>query len=321
MSADNINLMPENLRQDEQSLLAKQSKQPAPNILSTPTANTSPVPDDPSGSTGDSWLHKVFEQKPNTTPVEPMSAETKTPEPEFIAPPVAAINSMPSAPAREDNSGFKLDSQINTETNESGFHQPEKIIRARFVEDASGVDLVPQLSKVKSWKQIGSLMVITLIASLGVIVVFYFGLLTWNTRLTSIGQRTNENIKNTENALAKFEDSVKRINDTGQEIQRVYDLLNKHIYWTNFFALLEKYTLPEVKFSGFAATNNGALTLNATAPDYATMAKQLKILQTERAKEFVTEVDISGGTKSDTGVSFSVALVLNPDLFYYQTNK
>lgn len=296
MPADNINLMPENLRQDEQSLLAKKNNQPAPNVLSTPTANVTPVASDPSGGTGDSWLHTVF-----------------TPEP--------AVAPMPVAQAREDTSGFKLADQVASAANESGFHQPEKIVRARFVEDASGVDLVPQLSKVKSWKQIGSLMIITLIASLGVLVVFYFGLLTWNTRLTSIGQRTNENIKNTESALAKFEDSVKRINATGQEIQRVYDLLNKHIYWTNFFALLEKYTLPEVKFSGFAATNNGALTLNATAPDYATMAKQLKILQTDQAKEFVTEVDISGGTKSETGVSFSVALVLNPDLFYYQTNK
>ncbi len=294
MSADNINLMPENLRQDEQNLLAKQNNQPAPNVLSTPTANAQPVTNDSSGRTGDSWLHTVF------TPA-PVSADSPL-------------------PAKEDNSGFKLDTQVAAD-NTGGFHQPEKIIRARFVEDASGVDLVPQLSKVKSWKQIGSLMIITLIASSGVLVVFYFGLLTWNTRLTSIGQKTSENIQSTENALVKFEDSVKRINDTGQEIQRIYDLLNKHIYWTNFFALLEKYTLPEVQFSGFAATNSGALTLNATAPDYATMAKQLKILQTENAKEFVTEVDISGGTKSDVGVTFSVALVLNPDLFYYQENK
>ena len=297
MLADNINLMPENLRQDEQSLLAKKNNQPAPNVLSTP-APTLESNTDLSGSGSNSWFQNTnSSQKP------------VTPEPVPVA--------IPETQIREDTSGFKLAGQVT----EGGFHQPEKIVRARFVEDASGVDLVPQLSKVKSWKQIGSLMIITLTASLGVLVVFYFGLLTWNTRLTSIGQRTNDNIKNTESALAKFEDSVKRINATGQEIQRVYDLLNKHIYWTNFFFLLEKYTLPEVSFSGFAASNNGALTLNATAPDYATMAKQLKILQTDQAKEFVTEVDISGGTKSDTGVSFSVALVLNPNLFYYQTNK
>ena len=298
MPNDNINLMPENLRQDEQSLLAKKNNQPAPNVLSTPMSNTAPVTNDPSGSAGDSWLHK-------SPPVAAVVNEIKTLEPQV----------------REDNCCFKLASQTAAVTNGGAFHQPEKIIRARFVEDASGVDLVPQLSKVKSWKQIGSLAVITLVAALGIVVVFWFGLLTWNTSLTSIGQRTNENIQDTENALAKFEDSVKRINETGQEIQRVYDLLNKHIYWTNFFALLEKYTLPEVKFSGFAATNSGALTLNATAPDYATMAKQLKILQTEQAKEFVTEVDISGGTKNDMGVTFSISLVLNPDLFYYQTNK
>lgn len=320
MPADNINLMPENLRQDEQSLLAKKNNQPAPNVLSTPMANTAPIADDPSGSSsGDSWLQTILHKNTPEVPVAPTVSETKVPE--FIAPPVVAINSMSPAPVREDTSGFKLASQVTSAANGSGFHQPEKIIRARFVEDASGVDLVPQLSKIKSWQQIGSLIVIALVASLGVVVVFWFGLLTWNTHLTSIGQKTTENIQNTENALLEFEDSVKRINDTGQEIQRVYDLLNKHIYWTNFFVLLEKYTLAEVKFSGFAATNGGALTLNATAPDYATMAKQLKILQTEVAQEFVTEVDISGGTKSETGVAFSVALVLNPDLFYYQTNK
>lgn len=321
MSVNNINLMPENLRQDEQSLLAKKNDQPAPNILSTPMANTTPVANDSSGSTGDSLLHKFFNKSTPKEPVIATASEIKISEPEIPTPPVATISSIPQTQIKEDNSDFKLAGQAISVTNDTSFHQPEKIVRARFVEDAGGVDLVPQLSKVKSWKQISSLLVITLIASLGVVVVFYFGLLTWNTRLTSINQRTNENIKNTENALVKFEDSVKRINATGQEIQRVFDLLNKHIYWTNFFALLEKYTLPEVSFSGFAATNNGALTLNATAPDYATMAKQLKILQTEKAKEFVTEVDISGGTKSEAGVSFSVALVLNPDLFYYQTNQ
>ncbi len=301
MPEDNINLMPEDLRKAEQTILSKQNSQAAPNILSTPTANQGASVDQPSGDTGDSWLHKVF--TPNSQPLETTPVETTAPQ------------------SAGDNSGFKLAEQGLGDVNNSGFHQPEKIIRARFVEDASGVDLVPQLSKVKSWKQIGSLAVITLLASAGVVVVFYFGLLTWNSRLTIIGEQTKENIQITENALAEFEESVKRINNTGQEIQRVYDLLNKHIYWTNFFALLEKYTLPEVRFSGFAATNSGTLTLNANAPDYATMAKQLKILQTDNAKEFVTEVEISGGTKSDTGVNFSVSLVLNPDLFYYQTNQ
>ncbi len=301
MPEDNINLMPEDLRKAEQTILSKQNSQAAPNILSTPNASPEALADQPSGDTGDSWLHKVF--TPNSQPLETTPVQTTAPQ------------------STGDNSGFKLAEQGLGDVNNSGFHQPEKIIRARFVEDASGVDLVPQLSKVKSWKQIGSLAVITLLASAGVVVVFYFGLLTWNSRLTIIGEKTKENIQITENALVEFEESVKRINNTGQEIQRVYDLLNKHIYWTNFFALLEKYTLPEVRFSGFAATNSGTLTLNANAPDYATMAKQLKILQTENAKEFVTEVEISGGTKSDTGVNFSVSLVLNPDLFYYQTNQ
>lgn len=301
MPEDNINLMPEDLRKAEQTILSKQNSQAAPNILSTPKASPEALADQPSGDTGDSWLHKVF--TPNSQPLETTQVDTTAPQ------------------STGDNSGFKLAEQGLGDVNNSGFHQPEKIIRARFVEDASGVDLVPQLSKVKSWKQIGSLAVITLLASAGVVVVFYFGLLTWNSRLTIIGEQTKENIQITENALADFEESVKRINNTGKEIQRVYDLLNKHIYWTNFFALLEKYTLPEVRFSGFAATNSGTLTLNANAPDYATMAKQLKILQTDNAKEFVTEVDISGGTKSEAGVNFSVSLVLNPDLFYYQTNQ
>jgi hypothetical protein len=48
------------------------------------------------------------------------------------------------------------------------------------------------------------------------------------------------------------------------------------------------------------------------------VAKQLKVLQQEEASEFITEVNISSASASDAGVSFSISLTLNTDLFYYQ---
>lgn len=298
---DNINLMPEDLRKMEQDVLSKQNIQSAPNALSQPNKKQVLLDAELSGSSGDSWLQKTFSpEQANPVPVAEKVAEAPSP----------LLN-------KEETSGF----QLNEQKVAGEFHQPEKIVRARFMDEESGVDLVPQLSKVKSWKQISSLMILALVASLGVVVVFYFGLLTWDGRLKALSSALREDIIETEKSLLTFQDSVQRINDTGKEIERVYDLLNKHIYWTNFFTLLEKYTLAEVTFAGFAAANNGALTLNATAPDFQSMAKQLKILQTEEAKEFVSSVDISGGTQAETGVNFSMSLVLNPNLFYYQTDK
>jgi hypothetical protein len=357
MAQNNINLMPEDLRSKEESVKAKakdQNLQPdlsVPNLqpeapeaelsgakskksfwskFSKPKKVKEPSPvaeegefkplpkletDNQSDDVSAGDLKDIFEKTEPAAPTKPQPVPTPEQKPEA------------QAPATNNNQGFSLDVQPQTqpeapevkEDEDKKFHQPTKRIRAKFVESGMGVDLVPTSAKVKSWKQISTFIIISFIASVGLIVVFYFGLLTVDTSFNSTKTNTLAEIENIKSQLLDFQEISEEINNTGNDIATVLDLLNKHVYWTNFFDLLEEYTLDNVYYTGFASSNNGALTLAATAPDYYSVAKQLKILQQEEASEFITDVDISSASASDSGVDFSISLTLNPGLFYYQT--
>ncbi len=52
-------------------------------------------------------------------------------------------------------------------------------------------------------------------------------------------------------------------------------LLDRHVYWTNFFKFLENYTLPEVYFNNFSGDINGNYVLDSRTTNYDNIAKQL----------------------------------------------
>lgn len=328
MAADNINLMPEDLRQKEEKLNSASSQAGQPE-LRMPQIEENEI--DTSNLSGGhvSWMAK-FADRLHQKDVEQSSAtlnplpniskpiEAKIEEPQFTEPKI--VTPIENAPVKMSTNGFELqESKVDKLSSE--FHQPEKNLHARFIDTAEGVDLVPSSTKVKSWKQISSLAIAAAVAAAGIVLVFYFGLLTMMARLSSSETQMVNNIAAIEAKLLSFEKISTEINDLGKEIKLIYEALGKHVYWTNFFSLLEKYTLTEVHYGGFSAANNGALTLDATAPDYYTVAKQLKILQTEEASEFVSAVNISSASLTEFGVSFAIEFTLNPNLFYYQTIK
>lgn len=101
--------------------------------------------------------------------------------------------------------------------------------------------------------------------------------------------------------------------------QTMQALLNRHIYWTKFFAKLERYTDPEVAFNGsFSGDIKGTMTLQASAKDYRAMARQMLIFK--EAKDFVTlsvttSASVSQSADSNAHVVFGVQLTLVPDIF------
>jgi hypothetical protein len=109
-----------------------------------------------------------------------------------------------------------------------------------------------------------------------------------------------------------------------KQIDSVSQLLDTHIYWSQFLTYLERYTLSNVYYKDLAATKAGSVSLSATAVDLATLANQYSILQS--ASEFVESVTIDSAVsaQSNTGegddendaVDFNISLNINPDIFY-----
>ncbi|MFA6393920.1 MAG: hypothetical protein WCW25_03570 [Patescibacteria group bacterium] len=104
-------------------------------------------------------------------------------------------------------------------------------------------------------------------------------------------------------------------------------LLDRHVYFTNFFNFLEKNTLEGVFYSDFIGDNRGSYMLNAVARDFKNIARQIEIL---RADPLVKEVASTGGEYAEggeksrngssktpaAGASFKLSLQLEKNIFY-----
>ncbi|MFH1534832.1 MAG: hypothetical protein ABIF80_02505, partial [Patescibacteria group bacterium] len=108
-----------------------------------------------------------------------------------------------------------------------------------------------------------------------------------------------------------------------KQIDSVSQLLNVHIYWSQFLEYLEKYTLPDVYYKNLAATKAGIVTLSASAVDLATLADQYLIFQ--NASDFVESVTIESAVSAQNtedneigsgAVDFNISLTINPDTFF-----
>ncbi|MBI5765851.1 hypothetical protein HZA71_01325 [Candidatus Falkowbacteria bacterium] len=104
-----------------------------------------------------------------------------------------------------------------------------------------------------------------------------------------------------------------------QKLMVIKGILDGHIYWTNFFRRLEKYTLDGVYYTDFAADISGEFMLPAIAASYGEAAKQ--IMAFKQAADFVKEVRVdkislhSSGKGGITGVEFELKLKLADNVF------
>lgn len=201
------------------------------------------------------------------------------------------------------------------------FHQPSPRIRARLLENGGGVDLIPTAARTRSWKQISTLLFITLLFSVAIVGIFYGFLYYQEKQVLAQQANKDQQISDLERQILTYEGLNKDISTLGEEIKSVHKLISFHFYWTNFFRLLEKYTIEEVQYTGLTAGNGGALTLSAYTDSYDAVARQIKVLQQEEAREFVLDVSVFGATNSEGSdlVEFDMTLVLNPMLFVYDS--
>ncbi|MFH0856728.1 MAG: hypothetical protein V1860_02415 [bacterium] len=99
------------------------------------------------------------------------------------------------------------------------------------------------------------------------------------------------------------------------------DMLNNHIYWDEFFKVLEKYTLSGVYYETADLDRSGQIKLDAIAENFDDLAAQTDIFLSN--KEYFKSVEISSVTLEQDkktgkidGVKFFIDLEVNPDIFY-----
>ena len=257
--------------------------------------------------------------------VLPVKEELKTTHLEPELKPISMPEPVKSATTKSD---FSIPEAYNNQSQKEvvkdknsqateRFHQPQFKDANRFVDGGAGLDLIPKSVRTKSWRQIAILAMVALVGSSLIAGIFYAYLFFQESNILRQQERRSNQISDLEKQILEYESLNQEISALGEEIRTVHNLLNKHIYWTNFFAMLEKYTPEEVYYQGISAGNKGALTLSAVGSGYDSPARLLKLLQQPEAQEFVSMASISSASLREQGVSFNVTLVLNENLFYY----
>ena len=227
--------------------------------------------------------------------------------------PVKQISRDKSLKSKKDNvSFFKKISNIFTKKKEDTDEQN------------SNVNLLPKDLKIVSSESILNIAIYTLLISIVILFVVYFGIVIYKIniekQLIALNSKTQEALKDVEHYDKVIDDAE----DSKSRINKIIGLFNKHIYWTQFFSKIEKSTLPEVKFNAFAGNITGNIVLSASAPDYYTVARQWLYLK-NKSPELVKDIIIEGASASgsasagaDTRINFSITLDLNDDVFIKQ---
>ena len=123
-----------------------------------------------------------------------------------------------------------------------------------------------------------------------------------------------EEIKTVEEEVESYLEVKKKIANIETKFGQAQRVLKNHIYWTRFFTLLEKYTVPEVFYSGFSGNTSGSIHLNGGTLSLQAVGRQM--LAFKEASDFVEKAEISNITMSAQGVTFNLELILKPDIFY-----
>lgn len=89
-------------------------------------------------------------------------------------------------------------------------------------------------------------------------------------------------------------------------------VLDEHLYWTQFFKTLESKTLNEITFKNFSAgTDDNSVTVEGSARDYSSLAREVKALEDTSGINNVTASDV--GLSEQGRINFKIKIVLDPD--------
>jgi hypothetical protein len=184
-----------------------------------------------------------------------------------------------------------------------------------------GITLMPEeavpteLPSRKEWVIVSVFALLACFVSL----VFYLVMFFYQLNIQDQTKIVLQNIESLKKEAAPYEKDKTEAQKIQGQLEAIKNLLTLHLYWTKFFDLLEKNTIPDVYYTNFVAGEDGGVALSAVGKSFSSVAEQLTAFR--EAKDFVKEVNITGAsaqvdpTGQVTEVNFEVDLKLFPEVF------
>lgn len=136
------------------------------------------------------------------------------------------------------------------------------------------------------------------------------------TRIVNI----DKNIVSLNDDIDKIKNDIQQFSVLEKKVKLLDQLLDNHIYWTNFFKFLEDNTLEDIFYlDGFSGDDSGSYKFAANATNFNSISEQLKVF---KRNDFVRSVSTEGGelnseVENATGVNFDLQISVDPKLFNF----
>jgi len=328
-----INLLPENLREEEEKELAAKPS------AAVRTYHLSKQEDKSAGQTAVSSLDSVKEvPRAVFNNLKESSGEVKT-LPKFLSPATDSkkgvtfwqkffkrkgkiIVQPQKSITSESNQLFLKDIKDQTAANQ----KENPALKQAFVQSApkstifgkeidvnflpEGMNLLP-LKKLRFYFGLSAIICVIILA-LG-----YFGINLANQFLEKQSQEINQQLEEAEASYAKLIAKEEEAAKWSKRVAVISSLLENHVYWTKFFQYLEKTTIPDVYYTNIGISSDGLVTLTGQATNYTTVARQYQVfLNNSEIFPKVTLGGFSGGDQGKGGVGFNVQLKLATQTYY-----
>lgn len=234
--------------------------------------------------------------------VEKPKKEKKTIPPEPTKAKVGFLASLfkkpqveePPKPITLDDKGKKVNEYMPSKLgeSESKLTEADELARSDFE-----VNLMPEelegdlLLAKKRMVQLGLLV----LGSVLVCLMVFAGLFLYESSIENKTTNLEGEIGIVEEEISLYREMQKAAINLKQRTDTINDLMDEHVYWTNFFTKLEEYTAKNVYFQSFNGDlTGGRVSLTARAASFLDVGRQLLIFQ--EAEDFLEGVEINGAS-------------------------
>lgn len=172
------------------------------------------------------------------------------------------------------------------------------------------------------WKKKVTDLTLNIVVSIIIVGIAYGALMYREHRAILQEAGIDKQIANLNEQIEVAIEDVAEIDKFQKKIALVAGILNEHIYWTNFFAFLEKTILDEVTYAGsFSGSPTGTYGFSVTADSFQTAENQVRVLRNNKLVRSANVSSVSFNASSeDTGINiptanFSITFEIDPKLF------
>lgn len=186
-----------------------------------------------------------------------------------------------------------------------------------------GVNLMTEDSlkrvTVDQEKRSGMLLLYSIGAGLALTALLFGGVKVYGLVVAQRERQLSVDLGKADGEIALLEQNTSALTLFQDKLVILKSLFDNHVYWSQFVASLEKYTLPTVSYDALSVSPGSEITLSASAPNFYTLAQQLQIFQKDAAP-LMSAVKITSGNAqlSQQGdvasVSFDVSFTMNPEV-------